>query len=319
MHIPDGFIDAKTAVAGGILAVAGIGIAIKQVRQNIPPRRIPLLGLSAAFIFAAQMLNFPVLGGTSGHLIGGTLAAVLLGPGAAALVMTSVLILQCLMFADGGITALGANVLNMAIIAPLTGYAIYSLLYRIMGKTQRARFTAIAFASWCSTVIASMICAGELALSGTASWGVVFPAMAGIHVLIGLGEAVITTIVLAAIFKLRPELELDTDKPGQKSVYGQIIGYGVIVSLGLVIFVAPFASPWPDGLERVAESLGFDHAAASGPIMPSPLPDYTLPGIGSPYLSTILAGIIGTMVAFALSYILARGLTPGRITENGKV
>ena len=124
MHIPDGFLDARTAVATGVLATAGLGLALAGVRRTVPPRRIPLIGLAAAFVFAAQMLNFPVAGGTSGHLIGAVLAAVLLGPSAAVLVMSAVLILQCLMFADGGVTALGANLFSMALVAPAVGYGI---------------------------------------------------------------------------------------------------------------------------------------------------------------------------------------------------
>src|SRR5512143_666441 len=125
MHIPDGFLDAKTAIATGGLALAGLGVALRQARLSLPPRRVPLLGLAAAFVFAAQMLNFPVAGGTSGHLVGGVLACVLLGPSAAVLALTSVLIVQCLLFADGGVLALGANVFNMAIVGSVAGYGIY--------------------------------------------------------------------------------------------------------------------------------------------------------------------------------------------------
>ncbi|MDR7465106.1 MAG: energy-coupling factor ABC transporter permease, partial [Armatimonadota bacterium] len=125
MHIPDGFLDTPTAIAGGVLAAAGLGLALRTVRRTLPHRAVPLVGVAAAFIFAAQMLNFPVAGGTSGHLIGAVLAAVLLGPSAAVLVMSSVLILQAFLFADGGITALGANIFNMALVASLLGYALY--------------------------------------------------------------------------------------------------------------------------------------------------------------------------------------------------
>ena len=124
MHVPDGFLDARTLVATAGLAAVGLGLALREVRRNLPPRRVPLIGLAAAFVFAAQMLNFPVAAGTSGHLIGAALAAVLLGPAAAIVAMTAVLLLQALMFADGGITALGANVLNLAVIAPLVAHGV---------------------------------------------------------------------------------------------------------------------------------------------------------------------------------------------------
>src|SRR5437763_9509310 len=125
MHIPDGFLDAKTALCAAAVSSLGVGVALRRARLHLPPRRVPLMGLAAAFVFAAQMLNFPVAGGTSGHLVGGVLTAVLLGPSAAVLVMTCVLIVQCLMFADGGLMALGANVFNMAIVSVCGGYAVF--------------------------------------------------------------------------------------------------------------------------------------------------------------------------------------------------
>jgi cobalt/nickel transport system permease protein len=279
------------------------------VQQTFSARRVPLIGLAAAFIFAAQMLNFPVAGGTSGHLIGAVLAAVILGPSAAVLVMSSVLILQCLMFADGGITALGANVFNMALVAPFVGYTIYRLVCRMLGSTFRARLTGIAFASWCSTVIAAIACAGELALSGTARWSVVFTAMTGIHAIIGLGEALITTVVIVTVARLRPELLQESAELEAKPAYGHILAYGLIVAFGLVLFVAPFASAWPDGLEKVAEALGFSGAAMQQGIVNSPIPDYQIPGIGSSEISNTLAGLIGTALVFLLSYAFARLLT----------
>lgn len=312
MHIPDGFLDSKTAVASGAVAVAGLGIAIRHLKRTFPSSRIPQMGLASAFVFAAQMLNFPVVGGTSGHLIGAVLVAVLLGPSAAVVVMSSVLILQCLMFADGGITALGANMFNMAMVAPFVGYAVYKLVRQIMGTSERARFTAIAFASWISTVAASVACAGQLAASGTAQWSVVFPAMAGVHMLIGIGEAIITTFVVAAIMRLSPEMTLALDAEQSPTHLRPLIGYGLVVSFGLVLFISPFASNWPDGLEKVAEAIGFSGAAASAPLVPSPLADYGVPGIASSGVSTILAGVIGTLVAFALSFVLARVVTYGK-------
>jgi cobalt/nickel transport system permease protein len=285
-------------------------IALNRIRSKLPPRRIPLLGLAAAFIFAAQMLNFPVAGGTSGHLIGAVLAAVLLGPSAAVLVMSAVLILQCFMFADGGLTALGANVFNMAIVAPGVGYGVYILVRRFTGRTPRGTLVAVAFASGCSTMAASIACAGELAASGTVAWGVAFPAMAGIHMLIGIGEALITTLIVATVAKLRPELLQERSAPDLRPGYGELIAYGALVAFGLAIFISPFACGWPDGLEKVAGSLGFEHRAAEKPVLSSPLSDYTFPGIGPAGLSTVIAGVIGTAGAFALAYLWARLLTP---------
>jgi len=308
MHIPDGFLDAKTAVGAAVISAAGLAVAVRQVRRTLPPRKTPLLGLSAAFIFAAQMLNFPVLGGTSGHLIGGALAAVLLGPGAAVIVMVAVLIVQCFLFADGGVTALGANVFNMGLLAPLVGYGVAQLTRRIV-PGQRGLVVAAAFAGWCSTVAAAISCAGQLALSGIVAWDTAFPAMAGIHMLIGIGEGLITALVLATVLGSRPEL-LDEPVANAAPVSGTVMALGLLVALGLALFVAPVACSWPDGLEKVAETLGFGSKASGQPLLAAPVSDYELPGIGSPVVATALAGAIGTLVVFGLSMLLARLLVP---------
>jgi cobalt/nickel transport system permease protein len=312
MHVPDGLLDAKSAVATGVGAAAGLGLALAGVRRTVPPRRIPLTGLAAAFVFAAQMLNFPVAGGTSGHLIGAVLAAVLLGPSAAVLVMSAVLVLQCLVFADGGVTALGANVFNMALVAPLVGYGVYRVLWRLTGGGLRARLLATAFAAWCSTVAAAISCAGQLALSGIVPLRIALPAMGGVHMLIGLGEALITTLVVAAVASTRPELLLEDGGPRLEPHHGHMAAQGVLVALGLALFVAPFASGWPDGLERVAALLGFGSRATATRALATPLPGYRIPGVDSPALSTALAGAVGTLVAFALAWLLAFLLTPPR-------
>ncbi len=317
MHIPDGFLDTKTVVASAGMAAVGLGYALRHVKQSNTARKVPLIGLTSAFVFAAQMLNFPVAGGTSGHLIGATLAVVLLGPAAAVLSMTSVIILQCLMFADGGLTALGANIFNMALIAPLAAYVIYKSVIGLLGDSHRSQLTATAFAAWCSTVVTSVACAGELAISGTIGWRLAFPAMAGIHALIGIGEALITTLVVAAIARLRPEMIAYQNRPQTR--YRQILIFGLIISCGLIIFIAPFASSWPDGLERVAENLGFAQKASETAILKSPIPDYQTPGIGSATISTILAGLIGVLIIFGLSYILARILTQSKKSIQPRV
>jgi cobalt/nickel transport system permease protein len=311
MHIPDGFLDVKTAVVAGVLATAGVGMALREARRTIPASRMPLMGLAAAFIFAAQMLNFPVAGGTSGHLIGAVLAAVLLGPGAAVLVMSSVVILQCFMFADGGLTALGANIFNMALVAPIAGYGVYVLVRRLGGSGLRWQLVATGFAAWCATVAAAVACAAELATSGTAAWSVSLPAMAGIHMLIGLGEGIITTLVIAAVARVRPELIFQDAEGRRIGSYRELAAIGLLVALGLALFVAPFASDMPDGLEKVAERLGFAHKAASGAVA-SPLSDYAVPGLGSPIASTAIAGIAGTLAAFALAYVTARLVSSAR-------
>lgn len=308
MHIPDGFLDAKTIAAASALSFGSVGYALKRATRDLPPRRVPLMGLAAAFVFAAQMINFPVLGGTSGHLVGSVLVAVLLGPSAAVVVMTAVLIVQCLLFGDGGLLSLGANVFNMAVVATMGGYGIFKLVrWKVRGPA--GLILASAFAGWCSTVLASVSCAGQLALSHTAAWNVTFPAMFHIHMFIGIGEGLITGLVLSAILKVRPELLAETPVGVPSSTKIPFLVYGLILVAGLAVFIAPFASPWPDGLDRVAQTLGFAHKASETGILPAPMADYQMPGGGSAGWSTAMAGLIGAMVAFALAWVLARVLT----------
>lgn len=308
MHTPDGFLDAKTAVTTAALSVAGVGLALRQVRKELPPRRVPLLGLSAAFLFAAQMLNFPVAGGTSGHLLGGVLVAAMLGPAAGVVVLTTVLIVQCFLFADGGVSALGANVFNMALLGTVGGWAVFRAVSRCLPGV-RGQVAAVAFAGWCSTVLASLACAGQLAWSGTVAWSAAFTAMAGIHLFIGLGEGLISALVFLAVARTRPDLVGGAEPNLAPSRSGGMIGFGLIVSLGLAVFVAPFACPWPDGLEAVAEKLGFEHAARE-PLLPAPVPDYAMPGFRSAAVATAVAGVVGAVVVFGLALLLSRVLLP---------
>jgi cobalt/nickel transport system permease protein len=266
------------------------------------------MGLTAAFVFAAQMINFPVLAGTSGHLIGAVLAAVLLGPAGGVLVMTSVLVVQALLFADGGLLALGANILNMAVAGSLGGYAVFAAVRRFF-PGQRGAFVAVAFSAWCSTLLASVLCAGELAWSGTAPWSAAFPAMANVHMLIGLGEGVITTLVYAGVTRVRPEL-LGNGEAGVGRWTRVLYALALILAFG--VFVAPFASPWPDGLERVAMKLGFDQRALVSSASPAPLADYRYPGLSSAVAATAIAAAAGGIVVFLLSWLLARFLAPRR-------
>jgi cobalt/nickel transport system permease protein len=307
MHIPDGFIDLRTAAAAAVLAGVGIAIALRDVRRQLPPRRVPLIGLAAAFVFAAQMLNFPVAAGTSGHLIGAVLVCVLLGPAAAVIVMTTVLVLQCLMFADGGVTALGANLLNMGVIAPTVGYTVYSVLRRSGPGGLQSVLLAAGFAAWCSTLAAALACAVQLAASGAAPWNLALPAMGGVHMLIGLGEAVITMLVVAVVARARPELIDGTDS-GPRS-HRALLAYGGLATLALLIFVAPVASPLPDGLDWVAGRLAFAQQATA--LRAAPLEGYSLDVVGaSPGMATALAGLIGAAVAFAVAWLVARALAP---------
>lgn len=302
MHIPDGFIDGKTAAVTGALSATGLGLALRRIKRELPARRVPLLGLAAAFLFAAQMVNFPVAGGTSGHLVGGVLVAALLGPSAAVVVVAAVLIVQCFLFADGGVMALGANIFNMGIVDGVGGYIIYRFVSAALPGS-RGRVTAVAFAGWCATAIAAISCAGQLAWSGTVPWSAAFPAMAGVHMLIGIGEGLISALAYVAIQRTRPELIPENNLPVQPQRRGELIGYGLIAALGIAVFVAPFACSWPDGLEGVAAKLGFEHTAAS-PAFPAPAANYHVPGIHWAIGATALAGVLGSLVVCALAWLL---------------
>jgi cobalt/nickel transport system permease protein len=267
------------------------------------------MGLAAAFLFTAQMLNFPVAGGTSGHLLGAVLASVLLGPSAAMVVMTAVVLVQCLLFADGGLLALGANIFNMAVAGVLGGHLVFRSISRTL-PGRRGLLLAAAFASWCSTVLASLCCAAELAWSGLAPWGLIFPAMTTVHMLIAVGEAVITTLVIVAILRARPDLVEPTVAPATPRAPRLLAACGLAAVFGVLLFAIPFASSWPDGLERVAQALGFDALSAASRPLPAPLAEYRLPGLHSAAAATCAAGFVGTLAAFGLAWALARALVP---------
>lgn len=206
MHIPDGFLNVATVATTYAVSAGGIGNAVRMANKKLGEKHIPLMGILAAFIFAAQMLNFPVAGGTSGHIIGAALVAILLGPWAAVIIMSAVLIAQSLIFQDGGLLALGANIFNMGIVAGFGAYYIYRLASSVLGDNGRGRFTAGFIAAWGSVVLSSAACAIELAISGVSQLGVVLPAMTGIHAIIGIGEGLITMAVLSVISASRADL-----------------------------------------------------------------------------------------------------------------
>jgi cobalt/nickel transport system permease protein len=206
MHIPDGFVSNEIAVATFVVSAGAVTLALRQAKRTLEERQVPLLGVTAAFIFAAQMLNFPVAGGTSGHFLGAVLAAVLLGPLPAILIMALVLLIQCLVFADGGITALGANIFNMGMVGAGGGYLIFRALQLALPKNRAGFMAAAGIASWISIELAASACALELAFSGTAPLDKVLPAMTLVHALIGIGEALITTAVLGVVLAGRRDL-----------------------------------------------------------------------------------------------------------------
>jgi cobalt/nickel transport system permease protein len=311
LHIPDGFLSTPVALVGWLLLIIMVGWALRMTREQLGERQVPLMGILAAFIFAAQMLNFPVAGGTSGHLLGGALAAIVLGPWAASLVMTSVITVQALLFQDGGLLALGWNVVNMGILTAFTGYFVYRGLQSLLGSGRRAALLAGLAGGWLSVMVGAIATAVQLAVSGTSPLSVALPAMAGIHALIGIGEGLITVAALAFIAQTRPDiLNLGHGVVGARSAGW--IWIGLLIALALTA-LSPLASGSPDGLEWVAEEQGF-LARGADPAYEI-LPDYTVPLIENEALTTIVAGAIGTLIVLAVTVAVARLRRGRRETE----
>lgn len=206
MHIPDGFLSHGINGATFAISVGACAYGVKRVNQKFGEREVPLMGVTAAFVFAAQMINFPIAGGTSGHFLGAVFSSVLLGPWPSLIVMTLVLVVQCLGFADGGLTALGSNVFNMGVIGALGGYGLFALIYHLCQKSQKGFFVALAISSWFSITMGATAAAIELAMSGTSPLMIVLPTMVGVHAVIGIGEAIITTTAVSVILRTRPDL-----------------------------------------------------------------------------------------------------------------
>lgn len=288
LHIPDGFLNLAISLLFWLITLAFILVASQRVQKELDDAQTPLMGILAAFIFAAQMLNFPIAGGTSGHLLGGALAAILLGPWAAILVMAAVIGAQGLLFQDGGFLTMGANIFNMGILTALIGFGLYR---SVQHASQRIRLLMAAIAAWLSVMAGALSASLQLWLSGTASLQVVLPAMLSVHAFIGIGEALITAGALAFLFKARPDLLSEADVRTRGGRGWIVAGVGIAA---FTVLLAPLASAYPDGLERVAENLGFLDAAQPAPYQL--FADYTLPFLGQTPLSTILAGALGALI-----------------------
>jgi cobalt/nickel transport system permease protein len=300
MHIPDGFLSVPVALILWAISAIVVGYALRRANRDLGERQVPLMGVLAAAIFAGQMLNFSVTGGTSGHLLGAALATILLGPWAAILVLTTVVGVQALIFQDGGLLAMGGNLFNMAVIGVSVSYTVYSTIQKFAGKRRQGVFLGGFAAAWLSIVVASLAAAIELAASGTSPANIAIPAMGAIHMLIGIGEGLITLGALAFLQATRPDL---IHAGSVRTVRGGLVWvFGLGIALLLAI-ASPLASAHPDGLEWVAEQKGFLEAA-KGPVFKI-IPDYTVPGISNTAVATILAGVLGTLLVFSLALAIA--------------
>lgn len=297
MHIPDGMLEARTWIPAWIGSAGLLAYGARRVRSMLTDGTIVMMAVMAALVFALQMLNFPVAGGTSGHFAGGAAAAIVLGLWPAMLVMAAVVTVQALLFADGGITALGANLLTMAIVGPLIGWAIHSALRRI-SHSKSMQLVAAFIAAWGACVAAALTAAVLLWLSGRAPLGAVAGVMGFWHALIGLGEGAITAGLVGYLLAVRPDLLARPGK-GRDPVTLRKVALGLAVIALLAAGASFLASADPDGLERAYEQVGaaFDSTA----LVEGPMPDYVIPGIPNETLAGVLAGIVGVVVTGVLA------------------
>ncbi len=337
MHVPDGFLNAPTSIATGGISAAVVGLALHRSRRELADAGPVRAGLTACFIFAAQMVNFPVAAGTSGHLLGGALAVALVGPWTAVLVMACVLIVQAFVFADGGVTALGTNILLMGIVTVAVATGVSALVMRLAGGRRTAVPVAAGLAAFVSVPVAAAGFALLYLIGGAAPIpaGMLAGAMVGTHLLIGIGEALITAAVVAAVLARRPDLvrlagvagatpQATTAADGSvvldpaaaratgtsassgigRRTLAVVLGVSAVVAGGISLL----ASSSPDGLERVAGALGFESAAADSPMAGSPLADYGIAGLGA--LGTTIAGLVGAAITLGVGLLVARLIRP---------
>jgi len=297
LHIPDGFLSITVSLLSWAISIAVLSVAVRRT-ESVDEKQVPLMSIMAAFIFAAQMINFPVAGGTSGHLLGGALAAIVLGPWAGMLVMTAVIGVQGLLLQDGGLLVMGANLLNMGLLTSAIGFGLYR---STQGRQRKLKLGVAGFAAWLSVMAGALATSLQLWLSGTARLDIVLPAMLGIHAVIGIGETLITVTALAFIFRTRPDLLEQTEGPARGG-RGWIV-VGALISL-IVLILSPLASTDPDGLERVASDLGFLSQGTEAPF--KILSNYNFPLLGEGALSTIVAGLIGILVVAAIAIFISR-------------
>lgn len=302
MHIPDGFLGAPVAAATWTAAAASLAWALRAERRLADPAPAGTLGALAAFVFAAQLVNVPLLPGTSGHLVGGTLAAAIVGPWRALVVMAVVLAVQALLFQDGGITAFGANLIAMGGAGALGGHVVAALVARVSPGV-RGLVAGSVIGAFVATLAGAAFIAVALAASGLYPAAAVLPVMLALHVPIALVEAGLTGAILATVVRWRPDIVRGLQ--GARTGVAPALGL-LVVAAAVAAFLGPFASSDPDALESVAERLGFAEAARG--LWPAPAPDYVLPWLAVGRVSSALAGVVGTLVAAGLAWGLTRRL-----------
>ena len=303
MHVPDGFINAPVSIGTGVISFATLWAYVRSAKSLVADKLIALTGMMSALIFVLQMINFPIAAGTSGHLLGGALAVIVLGPNLGIICISIVVVIQSLLFADGGLSALGINVLNMAIITSLVGWLTISSWKKLFGEANISIISGSIVAGILSVVFSSIAFVFEYALGGTVSvpLGSVLIAMVSSHLLIGLGEGVITALIVSLLLRVRSDLiyiKTNNDKKNSKSSF-----YGLFIFLLLCLtLITPYASSSPDGLESVASDFGFSEG--SGIVLL--LDDYGISGLNNDFLSTALSAVLGVVVVIGVSNIVLK-------------
>ena len=310
MHIPDGFLSNEVCLATATLAAGAVGFSLRRIQGELAERTIPLTGMLGSLIFAGQMINFPIGLPVSGHLMGGVLAGAILGPWAGCVALTMVLVAQWALFSDGGLTALGANILHMAVLGSIGGYAVMAAIRRRFHCPIRGTVIGSVIAAWLSVMAAAALFCLEFRLShapGEFRFRNIFTLMVSFHALIGVGEAVITAVVVHVVLHHRPDLVFGLRTPARETrPLPQFLGAGLIVALAVAAFASPFASGFSDGLEAVAER---ESLTASETGVAGLFADYDAIPLGDwQSVSVSAAGIVGVLAIFVLSLLMARSM-----------
>ena len=312
MHVPDGFINIQVSAATGLLSFGTLWAYIRSAKTLIADKFIALTGMMSALIFVLQMINFPIAAGTSGHLLGGALAVIVLGPRLGLICLSVVVIIQSLLFADGGLSALGVNVLNMAIVTCATGWVIVKYWLKFIGKNKTSIIAASVVSGIITVVFSSIAFTLEYAIGGTISIPVssVLVAMISTHFLIGIGEGVITALIVGLLVRVRPDLVYAYDRNDSNTTNVSLYGLFIVLIL-LLTLITPFASSSPDGLESVAENFGFQET--DGVVLL--LEDYGINAINNNFISTVLSGLLGVIVIVAMFTIVVNRRKSGKNSD----
>jgi len=297
MHVPDGFINAPVSAATGLISLGTIWAYIKNAKNLVADRLIALTGMMSALIFVLQMINFPIAAGTSGHLLGGALAVIVLGPSLGFICISIVVVIQSLLFADGGLSALGVNLLNMAVVTSLIGWLVISTWKKLFNEGYSSIISGSFIAGLLSVVFSSIAFVLEYAIGGTVAvpLGSVLIAMVSSHVFIGIGEGIITGLIVSLLLRVRSDLVYVNQNKEIKNNATSFYGIFILLIL-LLTLITPYASSSPDGLESVAESYGFNEE--SGIVLF--LDDYGITNINNNFLSTTLSAVLGIVVIVGL-------------------